>query len=70
MASHEDDLHEEEIRPTLVDEELGDFNLSSQFSDSSTFDLEDNKSIFLDHVHTSLDDGALFDQLDVLKARS
>ena len=27
-------------------------------------------SIVDDHVHTSLDDGALFDELDVLKARS
>ena len=36
---------------------------------SSNLNLEDNMSVAYDPLHTSLDDGALFDQLDVLEDR-
>ena len=43
------------------------FHLSLLFSQTSNSNIEDNMSVADDPMHTSLDDGALFDQLDVLE---
>ena len=64
VASHEADVHEEDIWTALVDEEINYLRLPLFSNHSCNSNLEDNKSYFLDIIHTSLDDGALFDQLD------
>ena len=70
VDSHEADIHEEDIWNTLVDEEISHLHIPLFSIQSSNSNLEGNKLVFLDPVHTSLDDGALFYRCDVLEARS
>ena len=61
ITSGEEDLHEQDIQPIILDEEHKYLHLSQFAYHSSFFYLEDGKSV---------NDPALFDQLDVLEARS
>ena len=61
ILSGEEDLHEEDIQPIILDEELKYLHLPQLAYHSSFFYPEDGKS---------LNDRALLDHLDVLEARS
>ena len=70
MVSHEANIDEEYFQASIFYEEISDIDVPLFSNHSSIFYLEDDKSVVLDLVHTLLDDGALFHQLDVLEGRS
>ena len=61
MVSHEANIDEEYFQASIFYEEISDIDVPLFSNHSSIFYLEDDKLFFLNPMHTSMDDGSLFD---------